>query len=356
MRYVLGFLAAFAVSALVTPVIARLARRWGAVDIPLAEPRKRHPRPTPLLGGTAIFFSVTAVTLFVLSFTDLLPAPFLSLRQIAALTIGGAILIVGGALDDRHRLSPSRQFVFPALAAAIAVLGGVSIDYVRNPFGGQIDLNLLTVPVFGWMMSLPADPLTFLWLLGMMYTTKFLDGLDGLVVSVSVVAATVMIALALRPDLYQPETALFSAILDGALVGFLIWNFPPARVFLGEGGSTYAGFMIGSLAVAAGSKVATTLLVLGIPIMDVAWVVVRRLFWERRSPAAADRKHLHFRLLDAGLSAREAVLLLTAISAVFGLAGLFLDTAHKALALIVLALVMIGLAAFVIRKYRSTLV
>src|SRR3990167_5811505 len=158
MRYVLGFLAAFAVSALVTPVIARLARRGGAVDIPLAEPRKRHPRPTPLLGGTAIFFSVTAVTLFVLSFTDLLPAPFLSLRQIAALTIGGAILIAGGALDARYRLKPSRQIVFPALAAAIAVLGGVSIDYVRNPFGGQIALNLLTVSVFRWVLCLPPRP------------------------------------------------------------------------------------------------------------------------------------------------------------------------------------------------------
>lgn len=322
-------LAAFIISVVLTPVVLRLARRLRIVDEPLALPRKQHGRPTPLLGGLAVFVAVVAVVIVVVTTHGGLPGLFVTNRKLLALLLGGLVLMIGGVLDDRYRLRPTLQFIFPVLAAAIAVAGGVVIPYVRNPLGGILMISVV-----------PGAVLTFLWLLGMMYTTKFLDGLDGLVAGMGVIATTLLMLLALRPELHQPDTALLAAIADGAFFGFLVWNFFPAKIFLGESGSTFTGFVVGALAVMAGSKVATTLLVLGIPILDVAWAIVSRLR-SRRPLAVGDRSHLHFRLLDVGLSPRKVVLLLWALAALFGLSGLVLDTREKLLALGVLALVML---------------
>lgn len=331
MFYVLAATSAFIVALAATPLVARLARRLHIVDEPLALPRKQHGRSTPLLGGLAVFGAVALVVAVVVTTNTGLPGLFVTNRKLIALLAGGLVLMIGGVLDDRHRLRPAQQIIFPALAAAIAVAGGIVIPYVRNPLGG-----ILTIAV------VPGSVLTFLWLLGMMYTTKFLDGLDGLVSGMGVIATTLLLLLALRPELHQPDTALLAAIADGAFLGFLVWNFFPAKIFLGESGSTFVGFIVGALAVMAGSKVATTLLVLGIPILDVAWTIVSRLRGGRPL-AVGDRSHLHFRLLDVGVSPRKAVLLLWALAALFGLSGLVLDTREKLLALGVLAIVMMAL-------------
>lgn len=340
MVYFVSGLIAAVLSLALTPVLAAIARRFAIVDSPQLLPRKQHARTTPLLGGVAIAAALIAVVVGLRIF-GLLPGLFVTDRKLVALLVALLVLVVGGVLDDRYHLRPAQQIVFPALAAAIAVYGGIVIPYVRNPFGGI------------WMIPFaPGAILTFLWLLGMMYTTKFLDGLDGLVTGITVIATTLLALLALRPELNQPDTALLAAVADGAFLGFLFWNAFPARVFLGESGSTLAGFLIGSFAVMAGSKVATTLLVLGIPILDVVWTIATR-FRTRRDVTVGDRSHLHYRLLDAGLSPRKTVSLLWSLAALFGLAGLVLDTREKFFALGALAMVMVVLVWFVTsRRYR----
>ena len=247
---------------------------------------------------------------------------------------GALILLIGGYIDDRHKIPPAWQFVFPILAALFAISGGLEVRKITNPFGGY---------VFPGAFS---DILVFLWLIGMMYTTKLLDGLDGLATSVGSVGVLMVLLLAGSVAFFQPDMAYFSAILLGAFLGFLVWNLHPAKVFLGEGGSLLIGYILGALAVIAGSKIATLLLVMGVPILDVLWVMVRRIR-KRQGLFKGDRKHLHHRLYDAGFSENQVVLLYTALALVFGLLTLVLSSFAKLLALILLALVVL-IGAFVL--------
>ncbi len=356
------FLIAFAGSLVVSfglaDVIRRLATRWGVLDHPAEDPeRKIHPRPIPLLGGSAAIVSFF-LTLFIVHLIR--PTALSGISAVAYIAVGIAsgLLLLGGALDDRFRLSPGRQIIWPVLAGATVILGGVGIRFISNPFGGLIYLDQTTLS-FGVVagvtigLTLWADLFSFAWLLGMTYTTKFLDGLDGLVAGVTAIGGFVVFFVSLRPDVNQPTTALLALCLAGSLLGLLPLNFHPARLFLGEAGALWSGFMLGVLAIISGGKIATALLLLGIPILDVAWVIIRRLR-ERRSPfRTADRKHLHFRLLDVGFSHRGAVLLLYALTLVFGLSTLFFHGWRKLAVLVVLVLVMIGLGTSLVTRSRE---
>jgi UDP-N-acetylmuramyl pentapeptide phosphotransferase/UDP-N-acetylglucosamine-1-phosphate transferase len=203
-------------------------------------------------------------------------------------------------------------------------------------------------------LTIVADLVSFFWLLGMTYTTKLLDGLDGLVSGVTAIGALVVFGVTQLADVQQAGTGAVALALAGACLGFLVFNFYPARIFLGEGGSLLCGFLLGSLAIVSGGKIATALLIMGIPILDVVWVIFRRLVLERRSPlASADRKHLHFRLLDVGLSHRGAVLFLYALTAVFGSATLFVRGTAKLAVLGCLAIVMVLLGVWLVVRLRK---
>lgn len=348
----MAFLGAF----FLTPAVAALARAVGAVDHPAGE-RKKHGRDVPLLGGLAIFAPLTVVLLLFIEqgvFNGSLFNPAIPTRAIIGLLLGGAILMIGGYLDDRYNLKPAVQFLFPLTAALTAVACGIHIPYVRSPFGdGILSFEAARVALPFGSMLWPADPLTVVWLLILMYTTKFLDGLDGLVTGLTGIAAIVMFFVALRPEVGQTATAILAMVIAGAFIGFLPWNWSPARVFLGEGGSLFAGFAIGILAVISGSKVATTLLVLGIPLLDLIGVILQRVA-HRLPPTRGDRSHLHFRLVDAGMSVPAAVLSLYAIALVFGLVGLFAQTRTKAVAFAMLVVLMISVAASLYRTVRHT--
>ena len=327
--FVLVFAAFFLISFLITKFVRRVAFELGIQDIPDSD-RKIHDKPRPKLGGSALYLSFAFGVMCL------------------ALLIGALILIVGGILDDKYDLPAYVQIVFP-VAAALAVVGsGIHISYITNPFGGEIILDQWKLGGFPVLGSL----VVFLWILGMTYTTKFLDGMDGLVSGISGIAGIVIFGLSLAPDVLQTTTAFLALIFAAVCFGFLPFNFHPARIFLGEGGSTFTGFMIGVLAVISGGKIATALLVLGIPIMDAAWVIVRRL-WYGSSPFVGDKKHLHFRLLDVGLSQRQAVLFLYFLSAVFGGIAVFLQSWGKLIALGAMFLVMIVVAMAVVIIYRK---
>lgn len=344
-------------SLILTPLVRALALRWRLVDVPGSAPdRKIHEQPTPLGGGAAamiaFFLTLGIVRWFQPSLLAGIPAV-----SFLGLALASIIVLIGGTLDDRFRLSPGQQLLFPVGAALVVLSAGVSIEYITNPFGGLLRLDQTRLALFSvagqpLVLTLWASLFSFVWILGMSYTTKFLDGLDGLVAGVTVIGGVITFLVSLRPEVQQPTTALLSIILAGALLGFLPMNFHPARMFLGEAGSLWTGFMLGVLAIIAGGKIATALLLMGIPILDVAWVILRRLR-ERRSPfRSADRKHLHFRLLDLGFSHRGAVLFLYALTALFGVSTLFVHGRQKVFVLGLLVFVMIALGTLLVVRAR----
>jgi UDP-GlcNAc:undecaprenyl-phosphate GlcNAc-1-phosphate transferase len=333
----------------------RLAVYWDILDYPISD-RKIHKKPMPLLGGVAVFFSFALILLTLTFGSSYVLGGFIELKNIIGILVAGVIIIIGGVLDDKFRLNPKLQIIFPIIASIIIVASGIGIPSIRNPFGGLISFNNWELILF-WYQGIPykltlfADLFTIIWLMGMMYTTKLLDGLDGLVSGITVIGALIICAVALSIKVDQTNSALIAIILAGAFAGFLLFNFNPAKIFLGDGGSLFAGLMLGVLAILSGSKVATALLIMGIPILDVIWVILRRLFYHKKV-FFADRKHLHFRLLDIGLTQRQAVLLMYFLTAFFGSFTLFFTTFGKFIALIILAIFMAIMAGVLVKIYK----
>lgn len=342
--FFLGSLA-FIFSALITPLVRGLANWLKILDHPVLE-RKIHSRPVALLGGLSVFGGFLAALLCYLAICrpdfNIVPLKFF-----LAIIFGLLILAVGGFLDDKYNLQPKLLWLFPALASLIVVYSGigVGITQLSNPFGQPI-----SIAYSFFNISLSAI-LAWLWILGMIFTTKLLDGLDGLCSGVGLIGSLTIFAVSLTPKVNQPITASLAIILAGSLLSFLIYNFHPASIFLGESGSTIIGFLLGVLSIILGAKIATALLVMGIPILDVAWSITRRIFY-RQSPFRADRAHLHYRLLDIGLNQKQAVFVLWAISAIFGFTAVFLQSMGKLIALFILFLVMITLAISVVLIYK----
>lgn len=330
---VVVFILAAVISFTLTPLIKVLARRWGVVDRP--GERKVHTQIVPLLGGWAIglAFIITVLTTGLMGWLD---DGQLSFSVAIPFIMAIIILLIGGSWDDIKNISPLKQFLFPVLAVVIMVGVGLAVDIVTNPLGrGIIYVNQLA-----WWLP-PA--VAFFWLLGMTYTTKLLDGLDGLAVSISLVAALVIFVASLNWDIPRSGTALLALALAGVCLGFLPYNWHPAKIFLGEGGSTVLGFILGVLAIISGAKIATAVLVMGLPILDVVWAIIRRTFAGRSPFANADQGHLHHRLLTAGLNQPRAVLTLVVISALFGSLALLQRTAGKLIGLGILIVTMVVL-------------
>lgn len=353
------FFIAAALSAGVTALVRMGAARAALVDRPEAAPdRKVHARPVPLAGGFAIFIAFFVLVGLLSMHPGTVTGTGILPKYLWGLFIGSSLLMIGGFLDDRFRLSPGVQILFPVAAALVVVASGIGVEFITNPFGGAIRLDtvrmtMLSVGGVPYQLTLWADLFTFVWMLGMCYTTKFLDGLDGLVSGVTAIGSIIVFILSMRPPVLQGDTANLAIILAGTCVGFLVFNWHPAKIFLGEGGSLITGFLLGSLAIISGGKIATALLIMGIPILDVVWVIVRRTFIEHRSPFhTADRKHLHFRLLDVGFSHRGAVLFLYFLTAVFGVTTLLFHGMQKLIALGVLAAVMVCLGAALVVAVR----
>jgi len=356
MVYFIAIATAFLLSVFFTLLIKKIALKLRIVDQP-NQPRKIHEKPIPLLGGLAIFFSFNLVLLYYSFFTDLIVKDFILTKHIWGIILAGIIIIIGGVLDDKYGLKPKFQIIFPILAAIIIIVSGIGISHVRNPLGGIISFENWEFILFwrhgiAYKITLLADLFTFVWLLGMMYTTKLLDGLDGLVSGITVVGSFIIFGVAMSKNVAQPNTALLALILGGAFLGFLIFNWRPAKIFLGEGGSLFAGLILGTLAIISGSKIATTLLIMGIPILDVVWVIGRR-FFNKRAVSLGDRKHLHFRLLDAGFSHQRAVIFYIFLTALFGSLALVLQTFGKLIALLILFIVMVILAGSLVFLYKK---
>jgi len=345
MVFIYFFLASFILSLILTPFVRWLAIKFNILDRPETNKRKIHSKAIPLMGGVAIFLSFFVI-LLIAKYFSLLPGLVPSSKNLIGIIIAASFLMIGGFLDDKYQLSPIQQFIWPVLACLAIIISGIGITFMNNPFGSgylhfdTVKIEILRLNGVPYYFTPFSDVLTFLWLLLLMYSTKLLDGLDGLVSGVTVIGALSITALCLFTQFYQPDIATMALILAGTFLGFLIFNFHPAKIFLGEGGSLLAGFFLGVLAIISGSKFATTFLILGLAVLDLISVVFQRFFEKRHSLFSSDKKHLHFRLLDAGFSHRLAVIFYWSIALIFGFIALFLRTQGKVIAL--LALIVLG--------------
>ena len=331
--YVSVFVAAFALAAALAPVAAALGRRWGLVDHPGG--RRAHQGDIPRTGGVALFGAWIIVVLLAYGvFRKALPAStdVNETTRLLGLGIGSTVAFVFGLVDDKRELSWRSQIAAQLACAAIAVASLIFIERVNNPFTN-------TQIVFP---DLVVAALTAFWFVGTMNTLNWLDGLDGLATGVTAILAAVLVGHMLgRAQPPQLSVAILPVILLGATLGFLPWNFSPARLFMGSSGSYFLGFTVAALGIIGGARMATVLLVLGLPILDVAWLIWRR---RRRglSAGAGGRDHLHFRLLDYGFGQRQIVLAYYAFCAAFGLLALSIGPRiFKLLALLALGAVVL---------------
>ena len=312
-----AFASALLISLLLSPLAARFAAATGAIDAPGAA-RRVHDRPIPRGGGVAVAasFVVVGVVCFAVvaragstfDMGDITPPEALAL-------FGGAVAAaVLGFLDDRFQLRARWQLLMQVALAVGAVAAGVLVDFVYNPAGGGV------IP-----FSTPfAVGFTVFWIAGMINSINWIDGLDGLSTGVALIAAVTLGLISLGSAIDQPAVALLCACLAGALAGFLPWNFHPARVFIGSAGTYFIGYTLAVLSILGTAKVAVAILVLGVPIIDTFWIIVRRTL-AGQAPFTADRGHLHHRLLDLGISHRGAVLTIYALTGFLAVASLVLS-------------------------------
>ncbi len=341
---ILGGLVAAAIIAFIgTPLAGRIATRFGALDRPGA-PRRVHARPIPRAGGLAVGVAFLVVGLGLMGLDSMgvisLPTGSLTALELTVL-FGGVALAMGfGFLEDVVQLRARWQLVLQLLLAGVAVVGGVTIGVINNPFGGG--LIVFATPF--------AILFTVLWIVGMINSINFIDGLDGLSSGVAIIAALTLGVISVTGSFNQPEITLLCAILAGSLLGFLPRNFHPARIFIGTTGVYLVGFALAVLSILGTAKVAVALLVLGVPIIDTFWIIVRRLV-AGQSPFTADRGHLHHRLLDLGLGHREAVLVIYALCGVLAVLSLVLSGTGQLTAFVGVVLI---LGAFVFVVTRRT--
>jgi UDP-GlcNAc:undecaprenyl-phosphate GlcNAc-1-phosphate transferase len=310
--YVAAFVVACLAAALLTPPTRRLALRWGAVSRPGG--RNVHGSVVPRLGGVAIFLALL-LPLAGLFVVDSSVAAIVRLQALKAvgLLVGATAMVLVGVVDDSRGLPATVKLIAQLAVAALAFACGFRIDAISVPL-----LGVLPMGVF-------AFPMTLLWITGIINAVNLIDGLDGLAAGIVLFAGLTNLAIACMDG--AVFIAVISAAMTGAVLGFLVFNFNPARIFMGDSGSYLLGYVLGTSAIVGSQKASTAVallvpcLAMGVPIFDTLFSMVRR-YLERRPIFSPDRGHIHHRLLDMGLTHRRAVLTIYAASAVFSVAAI----------------------------------
>ena len=311
----IGIVAAALVVALVvalvaTPVVKNLAIRVKAVDVP-KDGRRMHDHPIPRMGGLAIFFG------FILSAIIFVPLE----TPIRGMLLGGVIIVILGIFDDIYALPAKPKFLIQIVSALIAVLMGNQIDVLSNP-------NIFSSDPY-WELGWLSIPISVLWIVGITNAVNLIDGLDGLACGVSTISSLTMLVIALVAA--EPQVAFLMAALAGACIGFLPYNLNPAKIFMGDTGSTFLGFILATVSIQGLFKsyaiisFAVPFLMLGLPIFDTCFAIFRRVS-HGQSPMSPDRGHIHHRLIDMGFNQKQAVAVLYVISAILGLSAVMLTT------------------------------
>ncbi len=325
-----AFSVALAISFAMTPIVKLFAKKVGAIDVP-KDARRMHKVPIPRLGGLAIFLGFL---ISILLFGRIDP-------QMKSILLGAVFIVMLGVVDDIHPLKPLVKFAGQIVAALIPVLSGVVVERLMNPFGDgkYFELGLLAVP------------LTVIWIVGVTNAVNMIDGLDGLAVGVSTIATVTVFTIAVLVS--ESYIAVTMAALAGACMGFMPYNMNPAKIFMGDTGSMFLGYLLATISIQGlfkfyvGISFAVPFIILGLPIFDTTFAIIRRLL-KGQSPMHADRGHVHHRLIDMGFDQKQSVAILYMLSVVLGLSAVVLATSGEVkiiiLAVAILASVLIGLS------------
>ena len=336
--------AAFVVAALLalvlTPLVLRVAIRLDNVDHPGA--RRVNAAPVPRGGGVAVavaFLLVAVAGILINAQTRAVPLPWsLKPEELVGLLAGGVVATLLGILDDTFQLRARWQLLGQLGLAALAVIAGITVTFLNNPLGPG-NINLSEPFAIGF---------TVLWIVGMINSINFIDGLDGLSTGIALIAAVTLGLISLTTAISQPFVGILCFALAGSLLGFLRWNFHPATIFIGTSGVMFVGYTLAVLSILGTAKVAVALLVLGVPILDTFWIIVRRL-GAGRSPFTPDRGHIHHRLLDLGLSHSQTVLVIYVLCIALAALSFVLSGTGPVYAFLGLA-VAFGLALFLLTR------
>jgi len=330
-----SLLIACILTALITPLVAHFARKYGLVDDPKHRyhPAHTHKGIIPRAGGLAILLGITITTLFSLPLT----------LQLVGILIGSVVLTIVGLLDDKKDVNPYIRLIANGMVAILVVATGSVIPFITNPLtGGVLPLNALNVNLiigsYHFAIGLP-HILAVIWIVWTMNIIGWSAGVDGQMPGYVAISAFVLGLLSLRYSLLDPSqiwVTLLAFIVAGAYMGFLPWNFFPQKIMPGYGGKTLAGFYLALLGILSFAKLGTALLVLGIPMLDAVATLIRRI-GTKKSPVVADRGHLHHRLLDLGWSKPKIALFYWVVSAILGLVSLTVTSTLKIFAFIAVA-------------------
>lgn len=315
-----ALLCAMVVSFLMCPLVKSFAYKIGAIDVP-KDNRRMHKKPTPRLGGLAIFLG------FMVSILIFVPID----TQLRGILLGAVIIVVLGVVDDIAALRAYFKFVVQIAAALVAVYHGVVVNVLSNP-------NVFSDKPY-WSLGWLSVPITVLWIVGITNSVNLIDGLDGLANGVSTISAVTMLVIALL--VAEGQTALIMAALVGACVGFMPYNRNPAQMFMGDTGSTFLGYILATISIQGLFKYyaiisfAVPFLILGLPMFDTLFAIIRRLA-KGQNPMSPDRGHIHHRLIDMGLNQKQAVAALYVVSSILGLSAVVLTTGGAMRAMIFL--------------------
>lgn len=335
---ILSFFLAFLIVFGTTPIVRMLAFKIGAVDVP-KDKRRMHKKPMARLGGLAIFYGfLISILVFNKEYTN----------QLMGLLIGSSIIVVLGIFDDIFALPAKLKLLGQIVAAAVVVFFGVRINVITNPFFFSANQHL--------SLGYFAIPVTIIWIVGVTNAINLIDGIDGLAVGVSSIASLSLFFISLCVE-GNVTIALITAALAGACFGFMPYNQNPAKIFMGDTGAMFLGFVLSSVSIMGLFKSYATIsfiipiLILGLPIFDTTFAIVRRLL-KGEHIMKPDRGHLHHRLLDAGYTQKQVVIILYVISAIFGIAGVLLASENSLKALLLIgAVVLILIVAYFLRNF-----
>lgn len=295
--YLGAFVVAVVVTYVLTPMVKNFAVKVGAVDRP--DSRKVHHKVIPRLGGLAIYIGYMVSVLYNVPMTD----------YVVGLLTGSTVLVLVGIWDDIKQIGPRTKLVGQILAAGVLVAFGIQIDYVTSPWGHVIFLEYLSIP------------LTIFWIVGFTNIVNLIDGLDGLAAGISLIACVAIFSV--TNQMGQTDLAAITLALAGAASGFLRYNFNPAKIFMGDTGSMLLGYTMAAISVIGTVKTAATIalvvpvIVLGLPILDTTFAILRR-YLSGKPVFKPDKGHIHHRLLAMGLSQKQAVLMMYAVTALLG--------------------------------------
>lgn len=325
---------------MITPLVIFIYKKLNWLDDPKKQthPKVVHKYPVPRGGGVVIFLTITLVSVW------FLPVD----KHLIGILLGALVLAITGVVDDVKNINPYLRLALGFLAAGLVVGSGVGVPYISNPLepGAVINLSQPQIPIyiFGklrtiWVM---ADIMALFWIVGAMNFVNWSKGLDGQLPGIVVVAAVIIgvLSLGFADDIAQWPVIILAFILAGAYLGFLPWNFYPQKIMPGYGGGSLAGYFLAVLAILSGAKVATAILVLGVPLLDAIYSVIRRVL-QGKSPVWGDRGHLHHLLLDLGWGKRRIAVFYWLVSGLLGILALSLNSEQKLYTIVLLA-VMVG--------------